>query len=304
MTRFGSFPAAIVIAVVASACATTSATTDAPSTGGIKLAPKPLTFGLTRPVGAEAASFSATQLSIYFTQSIGPGSTARVFDDAAQLADALVSGQIDAAWLTPGAYVRASSKAGIKPLLKLSRGGFASYKSVFFAKADSGFTNIASVKGKTLALVGPGSVSGRLYPLAYLKKQGIDAEKYFGKIVSGWDHKEVCMIVSQHRADIGATLSDDRGSAQAVVDGCREAGFNPSEFKIIEGTGSIPNDVIAIRADLPQGTIDRVSEAFSQMATSDTGRVQLKQVFHADAFAAATDADFGTVREMEASLSN
>jgi phosphonate transport system substrate-binding protein len=265
---------------------------------------RPVKFGLTRPTGERAAKFSAGKLSAYLAAAFGPGSTANVFDDATLLADALVTQSVDVAWLTPGAYVRARAKdPEIHALVKLSRDGFTSYRSVFFAKAGSKVVSLPTAEGTTLALAGEDSMSGRVYPLAYLKKQGIVPEKYFSKVLSGKDHREVCQLVFSGQADVGATLSDDHGQEPAAADGCRAGGFDPAQFMVIGSTGSVPNDVIAVRAGLDPEAEVQLKRLFMRMSNTDGGRAELKGIFHATGFAEASDADFTAARELEGILS-
>jgi phosphonate transport system substrate-binding protein len=259
----------------------------------------PITFGIARPIGEEAARASAKELTDYFNQKFGPGSSVQIFPDVGQLGDALAKGTVDAAWLTPGAYIHARDvSTSIHPLMKLMRGGASSYRSVFFARADGG-GSLASFRDKRLALVAQGSMSGRLYPLAHLKKLGIDPRVYFGQVISGKDHKEVCELVATGRAELGATLSDDHGTIVAEPDGCREAGLDPHLFSVVAATGPVPNDVIAARGGLDPDSLEHVRQLFSDMPTDDAGKAAMKLIFRADGFAPASDHDFDTVREME-----
>lgn len=263
--------------------------------------PRPLlTFGMTRPIGATAAIFSAKQLNSYLSKQLGGEVTTQLYDDAAALGDALSTGSIDAAWLTPTAYVRASERASIKAVARLSRGGFTSYRSVIFTKATSKAVTLDDLRGKSMVWVAPGSASGRAYPRAHLKKLGKDPDTFFGKQIDALDHHDVCVSVSNGASEAGATLSDERPAGEKpIVDGCREAGLDATQFRIIERTSPIPNDVIAVRAELPELIEGRVREALLQMGGTDDGKVQLKEIFRADGFSGVTDADFAPVREVQ-----
>lgn len=259
-----------------------------------------LTLGMTRPIGAQAALFSAKQLNAYLSKQLGGEVATKLFDNSEALGDALSAGVVDAAWLTPSAFVRASSRAAVKPIARLSRGGFTSYRSVFFVKKDSKADKLADAKGLRMGWLPKGSASGRAYPRAHLKRQKIDFTTFFGTSAEFGDHRELCQAVLDGQVDVAASLSDERPPAEApIVDGCREAGLDPTLFKIIERTSAIPNDVVAGRATLDAALETRVREALLQMAASDDGRTQLKEIFRADGFGGVTDADFAPVREVE-----
>lgn len=316
-------------AVLAAACATTSkdaakaAPAPAPAAAAAAAAPAPapadpmldasfdqgpggaapralLVLGMTRPIGAQAAIFSAKQLNNYLSRQLGGEVVTKLYDDSTALGDALSAGVIDAAWLTPTAYVRASERAAIKPIARLSRGGYTSYRSVIFTKTGSKLLKLDDLKGKKMIWVAPGSASGRAFPRAHLKKIGKDPDRLFAAQNDAPDHREVCLAVLDGRADAGASLSDERPSGEKpIVDGCREAGLDPALFTILERTAPIPNDVIAVRADLPEVVESRVRDALLQMAGSDEGQQQLKEIFRADGFGGVTDADFAPVREVQ-----
>lgn len=268
--------------------------------GGTGEAKPLLTLGMTRPIGEEAATFSAEQLNAYLSAQLGGPVVTRLYADAADLGDALSIGQVDAAWLTPIAYVRAKERAAVEPVARLSRGGFASYRSVVFTRADSKVSSLEDLKGRRMAWVGPGSASGRAFPRAHLKRIGKIPDTFFGSQMDAADHKAVCQVVAEGLADAGATLSDERPAGEtAVVDGCREAGYDPAKFKIVERTGVIPGDVIATRAALPAVVHAKVKDALLGMSKSEQGTAQLKAIFHADGFASVSDDDFAPVREVE-----
>jgi phosphonate transport system substrate-binding protein len=265
--------------------------------------PRPLlTLGMSRPVGRTVADASQAALDAYLSQKLEGPVVTRVFDDAAALAAALVAGEVEAAWMTPLAYVRATERARIQPVVKLSRGGFTAYRSVIFARQGK-FKATQELKGKKMAWVARGSTSGRLFPELHLRKAGLDPDTFFAQQVEGADHREVCLLVLEDQADAGATLSDELPPGQSpVADGCREAGLDPAKFVVLERTDPIPNDVIAVRRDLPALVVTHFRDALLALGATPTGLAEIKDIFQADGFADVTDADFVAVREVEALL--
>jgi phosphonate transport system substrate-binding protein len=263
--------------------------------GGVKPL---LQLGMTTPTGQDMAQFSADELNSYLSAKLGGPVSTKLYPDANALGEALASGAIEAAWLTPPAYVRAAAKGSVMPIARLARHGLTSYRSVIFTVAKSKAKTLKDLSGKTLAWIGPTSASSGLYPTLMLRMDGKDPETYFKKQFTFADHSEVCKAVLEGKADAGATFADETtGGAGLMVDGCREAGYDPKQFKVVVHTDSIPNDVIAVRQDLPAPVTSHLQEALLEMATTDAGKTQLKDIFHADGFGKVADSDFGPVRE-------
>lgn len=264
--------------------------------------PKALvTIGIARPIGAQAAIASAKRLNAYLEPQVGGQVTTRLYSNAAAIGGALASGEIDAAWLTPTAYLAARDKSPIIPIVRFSRGGFTAYRSVFFTKAGMKASKFDELKGKRMGWGAQDSSSARLYPRAHLKGKKIDLAKFFSANLDFADHRAVCDAVARGEVDVGATLSDERGPGEKrMVDGCIAAGLDGAQFKVIEEIGPIPNDVIAVRADLPEAIVSRVRETLLKMGATDEGKAQLKEIFNADGFAPASDDDFTPVRTLRA----
>jgi phosphonate transport system substrate-binding protein len=259
-----------------------------------------VTVGLARPVGAQAAIAAAKKLNAYLEGELGGTVTTRLYADSAAIGDALASNAIDVAWLTPSAYVAARERSEIVPVLRLSRGGFTAYRSVFFAKAGAKEKNITDFKGKKMAWGAKDSSSSRLVPWAFLKRRNIDPLKFFKGNLDLNDHAAVCDAVANGEADLGVTLSDERPAEEAPrVDGCEAAGRDPAGYKIIERAGPIPNDVIAVRAGLDASRVQRLVDSFSKMPSTPEGLAQLRAIFNADAFGPVTDEDFAAFRTLK-----
>jgi phosphonate transport system substrate-binding protein len=260
---------------------------------------KTFAFGFMSPTGATAAAASAARLTEDLTKALGQPVTAMVFPTPRELAEALAQGRVDAAWMSPGSYVVAARAGEVEPILKLSRGGFGRYRSVFFTKAGANIASLEQAKGHSLALVHGASMSGHLFPLAHLKRKGIDAATYFSQILEGKDHEEVCRLVVDGKADIGVTLSDYRAPDELTPDGCVQGGMDPDAFSVFEAVGPIPNDVVAVRSSMSGSLKDKLRDSLMEMRRSEAGRGELHTIFHADGFVPANDTDFAAVRELE-----
>lgn len=266
--------------------------------------PKPLlTFGLARPVGPDVTPVHQEGLGEYLSEALGGRVVMRLYPSPTSLAHAVVRGEVQAAWLTPLAYVRAATNAPLLPLAKVSRDGFTTYRSVIFVKADSGLKRLEDLRDKRFAWAGRGSASGRLFPEAHLRRQEILPDVWFSAQVNAASHREVCLMVLNGAVEAGATLSNEpKPGAEPVVDGCREAGFDPAAFVAIERTDAIPNDVVAVRSDLETVLADDLRTALLGMTQEANVAEHVRALFNADGFVDVADGDFDAVREVESLL--
>lgn len=108
--------------------------------------------------------FSATSTPIDFV----------LYSNYASLIDALTSGNIDLAWSTNLAWVRASAQTGGSCRALASRDTDLVFQTVFVARAGSGFSGLESARGRRVALGSRDSAQAAILPLHYLHEAGID----------------------------------------------------------------------------------------------------------------------------------
>jgi phosphate/phosphite/phosphonate ABC transporter binding protein len=271
------------------ACATSQTTTTARPAGG-------LLFGMTAYAGSQPGEADASALEAALSRGAQRPVSVVIFSDESSLANALVRGGVDAAWMPPLAFVEARSRGEVAPLVKVTRRGLGYYRSVIFARADDRISSLAGLQGKTMAWVDHRSAAGYLFPLAMLPRAKLKPAELFGKEEFVGDHAAVCRAVLEGRADAGATFADDRKDGSAPqIDGCVQAlgGEAASKLAILAISKPIPNDVVAIRPGCPTGTASIVKTTLLGLADDATGKAVLGSVFKADGFMDASVEDFG-----------
>lgn len=173
--------------------------------------------------------------------------------DYAGVLTALEKGTIDFAWLGPTAYVIGAEKMRLIPLAKARRRTGITYRGILVTRKDSGITNLAQVKGRTIGFVDPESASGYLYPLDVLRKAGIDPHKDCAKVEFLQKHDAVMTAVWNKKVDVGAVIED---TLPAIKD--------PKVYDQIEILGKtveIPTDIVACREDCDPALRDRFKAA-------------------------------------------
>lgn len=99
-----------------------------------------------------------------------------LFGSYEEQTEALLNRRIDIAWNGPVAYVRCAARAPDCQVLAM-RDVDVDCTTVMIARADSGVTGLADLRGKRLALGDGGARRGAILPLHYLRQAGLDAER-------------------------------------------------------------------------------------------------------------------------------
>lgn len=178
--------------------------------------------------------------------------------DYETLGEALRNGLADVGWFSPFAYVSASEKAKLQPLVTPEVNHQTSYTGYIVTKKGSGLSSLDDLAGKRFGFVDEKSASGYVYPKAALVEAGKDPARFFGSTVFLGSHNNVIQAVEDGAVDGGATYST--AFAQAHAD---------DRLDIIFRTPPIPTDVIAAAPSVSADVVRRLREEFER--TKDTG---------------------------------
>ncbi len=87
--------------------------------------------------------------------------------------EALIDGQIDLAWNTNLAWVRATLQTGGACRALAQRDTDTVFQTIFVSRAGAGFTGLSDLKGMRLALGSQDSAQAAILPVHYLKQAGL-----------------------------------------------------------------------------------------------------------------------------------
>lgn len=182
-------------------------------------------------------------LANYLAQKLGREVQLRTVDSWEGLAKSLANGETDIALLGPWGYVLANHQAGAQVVSTILYDGLPEYFAIMVTHPNSGINSLADLKGKTFAFGDKGSTSGYLIPLHHMMQQGIEPEKYFGKVIHT-SHQAIETQVTQGALDAGADYNRNRN---AMI----EQGLIKAEnSRIIWTSAPLPNDAFAVRQGL------------------------------------------------------
>lgn len=241
----------------------------------------------------------ADAFAAFVQDATGQVARAAVFPDYDSLAVALAEGKLDVAFMSPLAYVRATSHGKVQALVRATRHGLDTYRAVLFARMERQLRSIDSLRPVDelrAAWVDASSATGHIFPKALLLQHHINPAVVFVSQEFFGSHDAVCRAVYERKADVGATFVDDASSGE--VAGCRPAlGDGVSELSIIAISGEIPNDVLAVRAGFPEDVKGRLLVGATSLATSEEGKKVLAAAFHAEGFSKLKRDDYDVVRD-------
>ncbi|MDD9138853.1 phosphate/phosphite/phosphonate ABC transporter substrate-binding protein [Fructobacillus sp. CRL 2054] len=216
--------------------------------------------------------------------------------------EALGSKKVDASFLSPDSYVQAHKLYGAKALLQSTRYGIKqdntgestgklvdNYSSFVIVRKNSGINSVKDLKGKKIAVQGPTSAAGYVYPAVELNKKGINVVKE-STLVQVKGHDQAVMSVLNGDVDAAFVFGDARN----VVKKDQPDVFDKT--KILYATSGIPNDTVTVRKGISSSDDKKIKDALKKIAKTDEGKKVLKNIYSWDGVADSKDSNFDTVR--------
>lgn len=212
--------------------------------------------------------------------------------DYAGVLEALKADQIDCAYLNPLSYALAVQEFKSRPqqLVAIAMPYFhgkPSYQGVIYARADSGINAMKDFKGKSFAFSDPTSTSGYLYPADMMRKAGVNPKKDIKPLNNGGPGGVLAVFNKQ--VDGGATFE---GGIELTLKDPAQA----KQLKVIARTPPIPNGMFVARGNLDKDTLDKMTQAMTDINTEPDGQAALKAMQY-DKWVPADDTLFDPVRE-------
>lgn len=206
----------------------------------------------------------------YLEKEIGTKVSFIFTTDYTTLIESIQRKKIHVAQLSPFAYVLATRKPGLTPLVTIGiNGQNSSYHSIIFSNPASGIKSLEDVKKRarnlTLCFADPASASGHLIPRAYLKSIGLDPDTAFKQTIFAGSHAASILSVKSGRIDIGCSTND------LVLDILiREGSVKKEDLTILWISDPIINDAITVRNDLNTDLIKKIKAAYLNAALKDS----------------------------------
>jgi phosphonate transport system substrate-binding protein len=188
--------------------------------------------------------------------------------DYTTVIEALLSGKVHMAYLSPFSYILATQKQKLVPLVAPGIGGKPySYRSLIFTSPHSGLHSMDDVKAKshelTLCFADPASTSGHLVPRAYLTSIGLDPKTAWKQTMFAGTHYASVLSVKSGKVDVGCSFQ--LGYDKMI----REGIIHEGDLTILWTSDPIVESPICIRPDINPAFDEKVRQAYIDMKTDD-----------------------------------
>lgn len=173
------------------------------------------------------------------------------------------------------ALITAADRGCAFPELVSVRRGSTTYTGQIIARADSGITTLADIKGKTFCAVEPTSTSGWIIPSIMLRAAGLDLENDIDVTYAG-SHDAAVLGVYNGDCEAGASFVD----ARTIVE--EEHADVMDVVTVVEVSIPIPNDGVQFVASFPEDLKQQVIDGLLAIAATEEGQAALKEAYQWD----------------------
>lgn len=195
------------------------------------------------------------------TAATGVDFTIQVGQSYSAVIEAIATGRTDLAYMGTVSFLTATDRGPVQLVAVSEMNGESFYYSGLFTLAESSIESVEDVRGRTLVLSDPSSSSGFVYPLALLKKRGLEPITDCARIILSGSHTNSLTTLAEGHADVAAApfASYLKAVRQGVVD--------PRRIRILAKSDPIPNPPIAISSRVEASVIAKLREAFHTVHT-------------------------------------
>jgi phosphonate transport system substrate-binding protein len=184
--------------------------------------------------------------------------------DYTTVIEAMTTGKVHMAYLSPFSYIIATKKQKLVPMVTSGMNGKPStYRSLIFTNPHTGIHSIDDLKARakdlTLCFADPASTSGHLIPMAYLTTMGLDPKTAFKQTMFAGSHYASVLSVKSGKVDIGC--SSELSMSKMV----REGLVKESELVVLWTSDPIVESPICMRPEVNAGFREKVCQAYLDM---------------------------------------
>lgn len=260
--------------------------------------PESLVLALVPSQDQDGLVDTAAPLTDYLTEELGIEVTGVVSKDYQAAVEAMGAGQAQIGFLPSLQLWQADDMYNASVVLQTERNGNITYPAQFMTNnpdkycddepverdgmlfcngADAmagpaGLDSIDKVKGADVALLGPGSPAGYIYPVLALQEAGLDTDTDINQIPVTANDASV-LAVYNGDAEVGFSFWDARS---IVVKDTPDVGQKVVVFALTE---EIPNDGVALSADLSPELQERITTALADFSDTEEGSKILESVY-------------------------
>jgi phosphonate transport system substrate-binding protein len=192
------------------------------------------------------------------------------------LIDAQATDRVQYAIHSATSYVTTVARCScVEPLaVPAAFNGARGFYAIILARADSDIRAAADAIGKSLAVTAGDSIAGRLVPLKYLARAGIDPASHFASVMEAADPAKAIAALQAGFVDLAVGWSSLTGNAATgydfgVLTGLVRAGMlSMDSVRVVWQSPLIPFGPHAVRSDVPDDLKAKLLNALKAMAAT------------------------------------
>ena len=195
-----------------------------------------------------------------------------------QMVEELREGRVDLFIDSPFPAAFVWKHCDVEPLLRRWKRGSDSYRSVVFARHDSGIVSLEDLSGKIMAFGEPFSTSGFLMPKAALVSAGLRLVNYEDPAAS-IPPDRVGYVFSNDAENTMFWVLKEKVAAGAVNADYFEAlaGDRLEELRVLHTTEAVPRNVVCVRNGLDPDVVRAIEKTLLEMHLGEEGQVALRE---------------------------
>ena len=208
--------------------------------------------------------------------------------DPQQMASYLRRGQVDWVTETAASAMLLQDRAHATPLLLTERDGVSRYRTVLFARRDSGLTRLDDLRGRSVAFQNSASTTAYFVPVIELLRRGLPVSLLLSPMDRPTDGG-VGYVFARSELNIGAWVHKrlvDVG-AMSDIDWNNPAKVPPSyrnDLMLIHTTEPVPRALEMVRGDLDPKVRERLRQVLMEAASDPKAADALRYFFHTTRF--------------------
>jgi phosphonate transport system substrate-binding protein len=201
--------------------------------------------------------------------------------------------RLDGAFFGSFTGVLAIERLGVVPLARpVNLDGSSTYHGRVFVRKDSGLRSVADLRGKRMAFVDRATTAGYVFPLAWLREQGIPGpDGFFSEYYFTGSHDAAVLAVLERKADVGA-------AKHSVLDRLRrEDPRVDRDLVTLASSPPVPSNGLCVRRDLEPDLVEALRRGLLDLERDPAGAAVLAQL-GALRFVEAGVADYQAVLDL------
>lgn len=222
-------------------------------------------------------------LTRYLSEKLGRPVSLKLSPNMGAAIKEVADKNVDLAYLTPVAYLKAHKRGGAKIVAKTVTKGKASFQLMIVVKKDSPYKTVADLKGKTFAFGDKRALLQR----AAVVGAGINMEDFSSyKFIGHYDNIARAVVNGDFEAGI---LKDTMAFA-----------WENKGLRILAESPALPPYNIAASGDIDDDTLAKLKDAFLSLDKNNPDHLKVIKAVDKkyDGFAATSDAEYDVIREL------